>query len=223
MGHPCCADRSDGHCQIDLSHGRDRYCWKHANQSAQCAVVGCNNLAAPRFVTCNDTVHRTWEQSRRNRGAAYRVLKRRHKAAWAKHKEPLVTSITPSVIPDLIPSSESSKESPADYAPPAPPPPAPPPPISYVPPPDPTTDEADEDEDEEDGDISHLPAVLADEEILKGIIYRRWSHNEQLVVSPCGIIKGRATFYGAEGQDGVVVRRLLSLSFTSGLVDVPLA
>lgn len=63
-----------------------------------------------------------------------------------------------------------------------------------------------EDSDSEDEAAEHqLPIALADEEILKGQIYRRWSHNEQLVVSPCGIIKGRATFYGAEGQDGVVV------------------
>lgn len=35
---------------------------------------------------------------------------------------------------------------------------------------------------------------------------RRRTHNEQLVVATCGVILGRATMFGSEGIDGVMVR-----------------
>jgi hypothetical protein len=35
---------------------------------------------------------------------------------------------------------------------------------------------------------------------------RRRTHNEQLVVAPCGMILARETFYGAEGVGSVIVR-----------------
>ena len=37
---------------------------------------------------------------------------------------------------------------------------------------------------------------------------RRWTHNEQLVVCPCGMILMRETFYNAEGIASVTVRAL---------------
>lgn len=40
---------------------------------------------------------------------------------------------------------------------------------------------------------------------VKGRFTRRWTHNEQLVVRPCGIVIGRATFYAAEAMTAVKV------------------
>lgn len=40
---------------------------------------------------------------------------------------------------------------------------------------------------------------------VRGVFSRRWTHNEQLMVRPCGIIIGRATFYAAESVSGVHV------------------
>lgn len=42
---------------------------------------------------------------------------------------------------------------------------------------------------------------------LKGVFSRRWTHNEQLMVRPCGVVVGRATFYFAESMSGVKVSR----------------
>lgn len=50
---------------------------------------------------------------------------------------------------------------------------------------------------------------------VKGVFARRWTHNEQLMVRPCGIIIGRATFYAAESNSGVSVS--LSWSYPPGL------
>lgn len=33
----------------------------------------------------------------------------------------------------------------------------------------------------------------------------RWTHNEELCVTSCGVILGRATFYGSEAPNGVRV------------------
>lgn len=40
---------------------------------------------------------------------------------------------------------------------------------------------------------------------LKGVFGRKWSHNEQLMVRPCGIVIGRATFYESESVTAVKV------------------
>lgn len=40
---------------------------------------------------------------------------------------------------------------------------------------------------------------------LKGVFSRKWTHNEQLMVRPCGVVIGRATFYNAESMSGVKV------------------
>ncbi|KAL0579480.1 hypothetical protein V5O48_002522 [Marasmius crinis-equi] len=39
--------------------------------------------------------------------------------------------------------------------------------------------------------------------VIKARMSRRWTHNEQLVVYPCGIIAGRCTFYNSEALNGV--------------------
>ena len=40
---------------------------------------------------------------------------------------------------------------------------------------------------------------------LKAHLHRRWTHNEQLIVLPCGIVTSRATFFSAEGVISVKV------------------
>jgi hypothetical protein len=47
----------------------------------------------------------------------------------------------------------------------------------------------------------------------KGRLSRRWTHNEQLFVRPCGVIISRATFFGSEGVSGVKVHILRSYEF----------
>jgi hypothetical protein len=39
----------------------------------------------------------------------------------------------------------------------------------------------------------------------KGRFFRRWTHNEELCVSSCGVILGRVTFFGSEAPNGVKV------------------
>lgn len=43
----------------------------------------------------------------------------------------------------------------------------------------------------------------------KGVFSRKWTHNEQLMVRPCGIVIGRATFYQSESVTGVKVNTVV--------------
>jgi hypothetical protein len=43
---------------------------------------------------------------------------------------------------------------------------------------------------------------------------RRRTHNEELCVASCGVILGRATFYGSEAPNDIVVSQILLLIFT---------
>lgn len=45
---------------------------------------------------------------------------------------------------------------------------------------------------------------------LKGAFGRKWTHNEQLMVRPCGVVIGRATFYSSESVSAVKVSRLVT-------------
>ena len=47
---------------------------------------------------------------------------------------------------------------------------------------------------------------------MKARFSRRRTHNEQIIVAPCGVILSRATFFGAEGVGSVIVRPFFSLS-----------
>jgi hypothetical protein len=42
---------------------------------------------------------------------------------------------------------------------------------------------------------------------IKARFSRRRTHNEQIIVAPCGVILSRATFFGAEGVGSVIVRQ----------------
>lgn len=44
-------------------------------------------------------------------------------------------------------------------------------------------------------------------ERIRAQLGRRRTHNEQIIVAPCGIIIARETFYGAEGVGSVIVSK----------------
>lgn len=61
----------------------------------------------------------------------------------------------------------------------------------------PRTDEGDEEEE--------VPNRRK-QRLLPGTFSRKWTHNEQLMVRPCGIVIGRATFYNFESMGAVKAR-----------------
>ncbi|KZO91312.1 hypothetical protein CALVIDRAFT_521789 [Calocera viscosa TUFC12733] len=60
-------------------------------------------------------------------------------------------------------------------------------------------------EEEELVQLDSLPRKEGKKKVLRARFGRRRTHNEQLIVRPCGIIVARGTFYGAEVLGSVVV------------------
>lgn len=56
---------------------------------------------------------------------------------------------------------------------------------------------------------------------VKGVFRRRWTHNEQLMVRPCGVVVGRATFFASESLSGVKVWITCLTLFTSAPLQPP--
>lgn len=48
-------------------------------------------------------------------------------------------------------------------------------------------------------------------ERIRAQLGRRRTHNEQIIVAPCGMIIARETFYGAEGVGSVIVSKVISI------------
>ena len=53
-------------------------------------------------------------------------------------------------------------------------------------------------------DDNHI-SQPAQRERQRGRLYRTWTHNEQLMVRPCGMIISRITLFGAEAVSAVNV------------------
>jgi hypothetical protein len=65
---------------------------------------------------------------------------------------------------------------------------------------------------------STQPPLIQKSKRIRAQFCRRRTHNEQLIVAPCGMILARETFYGAEAVSTVAVRTLfVSLSLLIAL------
>ena len=72
------------------------------------------------------------------------------------------------------------------------------------------TDVADVDGEVEDFEIGGSEQS-AKKERIRAQLGRRRTHNEQIIVAPCGMIIARETFYGAEGVGSVIVRKIVNI------------
>jgi hypothetical protein len=82
VGHPCCAVHN---CKIPLSNNRHRYCDGHRAIAEQCAIVGCQQLAAPGKKTCSSPEHHEVERIHNERGQARFQLQERLRQARIAH------------------------------------------------------------------------------------------------------------------------------------------
>lgn len=188
VGHPCCSVLN---CQQRLSSARDRFCPLHEKRTYECAVEGCTDPATLRHVTCVNPAHRAWERNRRRnkrRGNAFELLsKKLRDAGQSAYRPPTISTAPPALRanPTDMPSPTLLKQ-----------------PVVST-----SRSSAGKEEDDrvKDNDSDNV-------EEFKGRIYRRWTHNEQLFVSCCGVIKSRATFFGSEGVAGVIVGAPLCLN-----------
>ena len=163
-------------CQEPLISSRDRYCQTHRNTNKVCAIIGCAEPVVAGFKTCKDPLHRTIEETHDIRGQAHFQLKERLRRARVAH--PVDGSVQQEVDLSAL-----------------------------------ATDDSDDIFEVGTNDtVLASPATALDEtqpqvtQRLRAQFGRKRTHNEQVLVAPCGVILGRATFFNAEAISTCVVR-----------------
>jgi hypothetical protein len=193
IGRPCCSVHD---CMEPLPTVKHRYCVRHRQLDQQCAVTTCDHNSDPGFRTCSNPDHRRLESYYYLQGKAMFQLKHRlEQINVSQTHDSMATSTTPSRI-------RMTNELDGDLMP----------------------DLVDAPEDDTDDGVGEGPGADADEDVeidaagicdgkpdkgnktVRARFGRRRTHNEQLCVGSCGVILGRATFYGSEAPNGVRVR-----------------
>ena len=205
------------HCTIPLTNKRHRFCSMHADLYKICAIVGCNErISAPDKKTCNNPIHQQVESVHVERGQAAFQLKeklKRAKVAHPKNGEAVDLPVphiieqgddeddlddddldeTYEIVGDrVIPSEEDA--------------------VTHT-----ALARASLTEIIDNND--HIPAIQPSVTVpipppvvptgpkkkIRAKFGRSRTHNEQILVAPCGMIIARETFYHAESITAVVV------------------
>ena len=186
LGHVCCAVHN---CQIPLATSRDRYCPLHRGLSNICAIKGCNKRVLEGKRTCANRDHQEVERIYVLRGESRVQLQEKLKRQRVSHPNDGIAEDVN--IGELIDDGE----------------------------------EEEFEVDEQDPNVVHglnegvsdlrgaspLPAgVVTRKKRISAQFGRRRTHNEQILVAPCGMILARETFFGAEAISTCAVRVHLS-------------
>ncbi|KAJ7630261.1 hypothetical protein FB45DRAFT_792746 [Roridomyces roridus] len=185
MGHRRC---QCPRCTAELCNNRHRFCPTHMGLNSVCSIVGCDEAVVAGKKSCADPGHAEMERLHYERGtAAFTLTDRlqRHRRAHPKES-----------VPDLLDGQE---------------------------------DDEDEEWFEVDGkgdvqlrrrdnpgsvgvDDTTAPAVPCEaaksdtgNRKFKALFGGSRTHNEQILVRPCGVIVSRATFYNAEAVSNVLL------------------
>jgi hypothetical protein len=182
-----------------LKSNRHRFCSTHFDLHYKCAVIDCGQPIKPGTRTCDNKDHQHLEQSLRERGKAAFQLKDRLRRArevnaalagqsldhYDSDEEDLEAEYVldqdgqPVPVSSIRKSAAPTEESPVD-------------------------DAGNElDEDGRPHSEQHLGGTTRKKKI-RIRLGRSYTHNEQLLVCPCGIILARETFYGAEALSSCV-------------------
>ncbi|KAJ7167590.1 hypothetical protein C8R46DRAFT_1093498 [Mycena filopes] len=189
IGRPCCAVHD---CLEPLPTVKHRYCNIHRSFNRQCVVTDCKHDSDNGFRTCSIPDHRALESYHYLQGKAMFQLKRRLErlnvsqthdslSSGTRNPHPRMTDeLEGDLLPDLVDAETEDEDVELEGA------------------------GADADEDVEidaTGICDGKPE--SGNRRVRARFGRRRTHNEQLCVGSCGVILGRATFYGSEAPNGV--------------------
>lgn len=185
MGHPVCGDTS---CSRALPNTRDkkkRFCSVHDDQHNLCAIIGCTVAVTPGSMTCVNEQHSEMERLHVKRGTS--IFRLRQLNARAKgleiHADGSEVDVDESEWFEVAESGEV---------------------CVFHGIPEGATGQADE--------VSAACSGKSEtgNKKIRALFTRRRSHNEQLIVRPCGCIVARATLNSSEGVRSVMVWRSFS-------------
>jgi hypothetical protein len=190
MGHYCCVVLD---CQNRLRSVKDLFCIEHQTLKYQCSITTCSAVIEPGFRTCQLREHRDMELYHYQRGKAMFQLRdrlQRAKGFTPSNSFPASQPDTPNADSSRLPQLQMETEATgADLLP-----------IGAR--------SADDDSDDEEIEYVCEGKSTQGNRVLRARFGRRRTHNEQLCVFSCGVVAGRATFFGSEAPNGVRVRQL---------------
>ncbi|KAF8074791.1 hypothetical protein FPV67DRAFT_1408151 [Lyophyllum atratum] len=161
-------------CQEPLSNNRHRFCPKDSHLGSICAIVGCSRMVQTGSLACPELEHQQIEALHRERGQAQFQLRERLQRARVAHPNDSIA--TEISTQDIEPVEEEVFEVDKQGA------------VRPV---------------EEMGTNARGVRVPQKRKI-RAQFGRKRTHNEQIIVAPCGMIIARETFYGAEGVGSVI-------------------
>ncbi|EIW53439.1 uncharacterized protein TRAVEDRAFT_174254 [Trametes versicolor FP-101664 SS1] len=215
IGRPCCKVR---HCTEALSSTQDHYCPSHKSRNTLCYIEACNEQRVGNFRTCDLPSHRAVEEYAALQNKALFTLRRRLQRANTGSQPEDSTQVEPHEDGTVEVQVEETVDGAGrirvdvDEGPPA---------AAgaglnladaHAAPAEPATSSGAAHANVADEHGTHATTVPCPEKpavpkrTLRAMFGRRRTHNEQLIVRPCGVIIRRETFYGSES-----VRQVCSL------------
>lgn len=178
-------------CKECLPPGKGHFCQLHSARANICVVIGCEQPVMEKKQTCSDPIHQAVEATHRERSRAAFQLKNRIQRAKIAH----LNDLNPVDSTNLVALTEGEVDEEEEF------------------------DLQDEEEFEErngtifprepesepSGPIPSSSEPPAPQHKIRAQFGRQRTHNEQLIVAPCGVIIARETFYNAEAIPSVVV------------------
>ncbi|KAJ7759415.1 hypothetical protein DFH07DRAFT_1023762 [Mycena maculata] len=176
MGHVRC---QTPHCTTALDNNRHRFCAAHRGLNSICSIVGCERVVVPGTKSCEDRKHADMERLHYERGKASFTLRDRLQRHRINHPTTDQEEISEEDI-EWFELDEQGRVHVQHRTNPG----------SVG-----VTEEPEcEASKDETGNCRY-----------KALFGRCRTHNEQLLVWPCGVIFARATFYHAEAVSNVLL------------------
>jgi len=201
IGHPCCSSFA---CTIPLGSNRHRFCPTYTHLHLQCAVVGCDEavvqntvtvdekVVTTRMKTCPDPIHQEMERLNSEQSKANFQLSQKLMRQKVTHPNDALADKKVADLVDLEDAEEWFEVDLEDRR------------VRMFTLNDPgATGELDASVPSHQDPCPSKPET--GNRKLKAQFGRRRTHNEQVIVRPCGIICSRATFFGAEAVSNALV------------------
>lgn len=196
IGHPCCGVHN---CHKPLQNHRHRFCPLHKDHALLCCITTCSSPAVKGSKVCDNPEHIAIQKVHLDRGQARFQLQRLLNEARAIIPDSEATADTIDVGEEefvLDAEGQVVIES--------------------------ATEGTEYQLDANGQIVQEVPterAACPDKPAtgnrrLRAQFGRKRTHNEQIIVAPCGMIIARATFYGAEAVATVAVRVFCTLGLS---------
>ncbi|THH18979.1 hypothetical protein EUX98_g8864 [Antrodiella citrinella] len=205
IGHPCCGVLN---CHVPLANQRHRFCPNHANQNSICSVKDCSEPVVDGSLACCDPQHQEMERVSKERGQAFFQLQNRLKAARALKSsmtreeaseaalldelETIIEEVTAAAPVQVLDEHQGTTQ-----------PPNPPKKSSKSTKTSKSTKSTKATKKKTSKKTTSEKPPTEGGRRMKAQFGRKRTHNEQVIVAPCGMIIARVTFFGAEGLNSV--------------------